>query len=78
MFKHLVQKPPQDIITHIIREAVTIEQDFLTNALPVRMVGMNCEKMAIYIEFVADRLLVELGCPTVRTFCIIIILIIQI
>jgi len=64
----LVQKPPQDVITHIIREAVTIEQDFLTNALPVRMVGMNCEKMAIYIEFVADRLLVELGCPTVRTF----------
>ncbi|CAH1726825.1 hypothetical protein AGLY_011860 [Aphis glycines] len=65
LFKHLVQKPPQDVITHIIREAVTIEQDFLTNALPVRMVGMNCEKMAIYIEFVADRLLVELGCPTV-------------
>lgn len=63
LFKHLVQKPPQDIITHIICEAVAIEQDFLTNALPVKMVGMNCEKMATYIEFVADRLLVELGCP---------------
>jgi len=62
----LDQKPPQAVITHIICEAVTIEQDFLTNALPVRMVGMSCEKMAIYIEFVADRLLNELGCPTVR------------
>jgi len=61
----LNQKPPQAVITHIICEAVTIEQDFLTNALPVRMVGMSCEKMAIYIEFVADRLLAELGCPTV-------------
>ncbi|VVC39676.1 Ferritin-like superfamily,Ribonucleotide reductase small subunit,Ribonucleotide reductase small [Cinara cedri] len=65
LFKHLVQKPPQDVIIHIIREAVAIEQDFLTNALPVKMVGMNCEKMATYIEFVADRLLVELECPKI-------------
>ncbi|XP_060873667.1 ribonucleoside-diphosphate reductase subunit M2-like [Metopolophium dirhodum] len=65
LFKHLDQKPPQAVITHIICEAVTIEQDFLTNALPVRMVGMSCEKMAVYIEFVADRLLNELGCPAV-------------
>jgi len=71
----LNQKPPQAVITHIICEAVTIEQDFLTNALPVRMVGMSCEKMAIYIEFVADRLLTELGCPTVRILIIIVILI---
>lgn len=63
----MVQKTPQDVITHIIQEAVTIEQDFLTNALPVKMVGMNCEKMATYIEFVADRLLVELGCSKVCT-----------
>lgn len=63
------QKPPKAVITHIICEAVTIEQDSLTNALPVSMVGMSCEKMAVlYIEFVADRLLIALGCPTVRTF----------
>jgi len=62
LFKHLIQKPSQEIIIHIISEAVAIEQDFLTNALPVKMVGMNCEKMATYIEFVADRLLMELGC----------------
>ncbi|XP_050426942.1 ribonucleoside-diphosphate reductase subunit M2 B-like [Adelges cooleyi] len=65
LFKHLVQKPPQDVIIHIMKEAVTIEQDFLTSALPVKMVGMNCEKMAAYIEFVADRLLAELGCPKI-------------
>jgi len=65
LFKHLVQKPPQEIIIHIICEAVTIEQDFLTNALPVKMIGMNCEKMATYIEFVADRLLIELGCAKI-------------
>jgi len=61
----LIQKPSQEIIIHIISEAVAIEQDFLTNALPVKMVGMNCEKMATYIEFVADRLLMELGCHKV-------------
>lgn len=72
MFKHLNQKPPQDVIINIIREAVTIEQDFLTNALPVKMVGMNCEKMAQYIEFVADRLLSELGCPKVK--CVVLII----
>eukprot|EP00102_Acyrthosiphon_pisum_P026346 XP_016663556.1 PREDICTED: ribonucleoside-diphosphate reductase subunit M2-like [Acyrthosiphon pisum] len=65
LFKHLDQKPPLTVITHIICKAVTIEQYFLTNALLVKMVGMSCEKMAEYIEFVADRLLNELGCPAV-------------
>ena len=40
-----------------------IEKEFLTDALPVRLIGMNDELMCQYIEFVADRLLVELGCP---------------
>jgi len=62
----LVQKPFQAVITHIIFEIVTILQDLFTNTLPVRMVGMSCEK--IYIEDVANRLLKESGCPTVRTF----------
>ncbi|XP_055700917.1 ribonucleoside-diphosphate reductase subunit M2 [Phlebotomus papatasi] len=61
MFKHLVQKPSKERIIEIIREAVTIEQEFLTDALPVDMLGMNCQLMSQYIEFVADRLLVELG-----------------
>lgn len=45
----------------IIRDAVEIEQEFLTEALPVAMIGMNCDLMKQYIEFVADRLLVELN-----------------
>lgn len=61
MFKHLVQKPSKDRVIEIISEAVKIEQEFLTDALPVNMLGMNCDLMSQYIEFVADRLLVELG-----------------
>ncbi|PZC72157.1 hypothetical protein B5X24_HaOG211812 [Helicoverpa armigera] len=60
MYKHVVQKPSKDRVLHIIKDAVVIEQEFLTDALPVRLLGMNCELMSDYIEFVADRLLVEL------------------
>ncbi|CAB3360737.1 Hypothetical predicted protein [Cloeon dipterum] len=67
MFKHLVQKPSVEEVTKIITDAVVIEQEFLTEALPVAMIGMNCDLMKQYIEFVADRLLVELGCPKVYT-----------
>lgn len=62
MFRHLVNKPPRDRVIEIISNAVKIEQEFLTDALPVEMIGMNCRLMAQYIEFVADRLLVELEC----------------
>ncbi|XP_035788513.1 ribonucleoside-diphosphate reductase subunit M2-like [Anopheles albimanus] len=65
MFKYLIQKPSRKRVTDIIRDAVAIEQEFLTKALPVDMLGMNCELMSQYIEFVADRLLVELGCEKV-------------
>ncbi|XP_075992110.1 ribonucleoside-diphosphate reductase subunit M2-like [Anticarsia gemmatalis] len=60
MFKHLVQKPSAERVLQIIKDAVVIEQEFLTDALPVRLLGMNCDLMSQYIEFVADRLLVEL------------------
>ncbi|CAB0010584.1 unnamed protein product [Nesidiocoris tenuis] len=63
LFKHLVQKPSPSQVSEIIRDAVVIEQKFLTEALPVAMIGMNCDLMKQYIEFVADRLLVELDCP---------------
>ncbi|XP_026283019.1 ribonucleoside-diphosphate reductase subunit M2 isoform X2 [Frankliniella occidentalis] len=65
MFKHVVQKPSEEEIVNIIRDAVAIEQEFLTEALPCAMIGMNCDLMKIYIEFVADRLLIELGCQKV-------------
>lgn len=66
MFKHLVQKPSKARVLQIIKDAVVIEQEFLTDALPVRLLGMNCELMSQYIEFVADRLLLELIGEKVR------------
>lgn len=66
MFKHLIQKPSKERIIEIISDAVVIEQEFLTKALPVDMLGMNCELMSSYIEFVADRLLVDLGVEKVK------------
>ncbi|XP_076174453.1 ribonucleoside-diphosphate reductase subunit M2 isoform X1 [Ptiloglossa arizonensis] len=65
MFKHIVQKPSCEKVISIIKDAVRIEQEFLTDALPVEMIGMNCTLMCRYIEFVADRLLVELGCEKI-------------
>lgn len=62
LFSHLVNKPSKERIYHIILDAVKIEQRFLTEALPVRMIGMNGDLMKQYIEFVADRLLLELQC----------------
>ncbi|KAM9551456.1 ribonucleoside-diphosphate reductase subunit M2 [Salvelinus alpinus] len=61
MFKHLVNKPSKETVTNLIRNAVEIEQEFLTKALPVKLIGMNCDLMTQYIEFVADRLMLELG-----------------
>lgn len=61
LFGHLRNKPTPDTIKAIVTEAVGIEQEFLTEALPVNLIGMNCTMMCRYIEFVADRLLVALG-----------------
>ncbi|KAJ1929847.1 Ribonucleotide-diphosphate reductase (RNR), small subunit [Tieghemiomyces parasiticus] len=63
LFSHLKHKPSQAVVRAIIVEAVGIEQEFLTDALPVSLIGMNSTLMKQYIEFVADRLLVALGCP---------------
>merc|ERR1712079_713009 len=65
MFKHLANKPSQDRIYEIVKDAVEIECEFLTDALPVNLIGMNCVLMVQYIKFVADRLLVELDCDKV-------------
>ena len=59
---HLNNKLSEDAIQTIISDAVTIEKEFVTDALPVRLIGMNAELMCQYIEFVADRLLMELNC----------------
>ena len=66
LFKHLqYTRPSVETITAIISEAVSIEQEFLTEALPVALIGMNCKLMCQYIEFVADRLLLALNCKKV-------------
>tara|TARA_B110000046_G_scaffold184078_1_gene221676 strand:- start:550 stop:1569 length:1020 start_codon:yes stop_codon:yes gene_type:complete len=59
--KHLVNMLPKEQVEAIIKDAVEIEKEFVTDALPVRLIGMNSILMSQYIEFVADRLLVELG-----------------
>ncbi|EKM80389.1 hypothetical protein AGABI1DRAFT_113579 [Agaricus bisporus var. burnettii JB137-S8] len=61
LFSHLKRRPHPEVVKAIITEAVVIEQEFLTDALPVKLIGMNAELMCQYIEFVADRLLVALG-----------------
>jgi ribonucleoside-diphosphate reductase subunit M2 len=63
LFNLLQSKPDQATVIRIITEAVAIEQEFLLEALPVKLIGMNGDLMRTYIEFVADRLLGELGCP---------------
>ncbi|RAK62657.1 ribonucleoside-diphosphate reductase small subunit [Hymenobacter edaphi] len=59
--KYLVSKLPEARVHDIIRDAVNIEQEFVTDALPVNLIGMNAQAMSQYIEFVADRLLLSLG-----------------
>lgn len=60
--EHLQNKLPKEQVRSIILDAVEIEKEFILEALPVRLIGMNSDLMAQYIEFVADRLLNELGC----------------
>lgn len=59
--QHIVNKLSKESIREIIVQAVEIEREFVTDAIPVRLIGMNAELMSQYIEFVADRLLTELG-----------------
>jgi len=61
LFHYLERRPDASIVRRIIVEAVDIEKEFLTDALPVDLIGMNAQLMGEYIEFVADRLLVSLG-----------------
>ncbi|KAL8717466.1 MAG: hypothetical protein Q9225_005289 [Loekoesia sp. 1 TL-2023] len=61
LFSHLNHRPSKQAVQDVITEAVSIEQEFLTDALPCALLGMNATLMKQYIEFVADRLLVALG-----------------
>jgi ribonucleoside-diphosphate reductase beta chain len=59
---HLVNKVPPKRIKEILVNALDIERMFVTESLPVSLIGMNAKLMTQYLEFVTDRLLVELGC----------------
>jgi ribonucleoside-diphosphate reductase beta chain len=59
---HLSNKVSEERIKEIITSALEIEKEFITESLPVRLIGMNSDLMKQYLEFVADRLLVDLGC----------------
>jgi ribonucleotide reductase beta subunit family protein with ferritin-like domain len=65
MFSMLNEKPDKAEITSIIAEAVEYEVQFVSEALPVSLIGMNADMMTDYIYFVADRLLVSLGCEKI-------------
>jgi len=60
--EHLNVGVSKERIREIILDALDIEREFITESLPVRLIGMNSDLMAQYLEFVTDRLLVELNC----------------
>jgi ribonucleoside-diphosphate reductase beta chain len=62
LYHTLEDKLDPKVISDILREAVTIEKEFICEALPCSLIGMNSKMMSQYIEFVADRLAVQLGC----------------
>ena len=61
LFSKLEKKPKRAKILEILKDAVEIEKEFICEALPCKLIGMNSKLMSQYIEFVADRLLVQLG-----------------
>lgn len=61
LFSKLEKKPKRAKILEIVKDAVEIEKEFICEALPCKLIGMNSKLMSQYIEFVADRLLVQLG-----------------
>jgi len=62
LYSKLQKKLSDEELHNLIGEAVEVEKDFICDALPVSLIGMNAGLMAQYIEFVADRLLLDLGC----------------
>ena len=61
LFSKLEKKPKKNKILEIFKDAVEIEKEFICKALPCKLIGMNAKLMSQYIEFVADRLLIQLG-----------------
>ncbi|WP_440879642.1 ribonucleotide-diphosphate reductase subunit beta [Tenacibaculum sp. C7A-26P2] len=62
---HLINKVSKERIKEIIVSALDIEREFITESLPVSLIGMNAKLMTQYLEYVTDRLLLEFGCEKV-------------
>ena len=69
LYTKLMRKLPKKKIVEIITEAVEIEKEFIIEAIPCRMIGMNAKLMSQYIEFVADRLALQLGYDKIYNSC---------
>ena len=61
MYSMLKDKPSKEDVLNIIKEAVELEKEFITESLPCNLIGMNMDLMKQYIEYVSDRLLLMLG-----------------
>jgi ribonucleoside-diphosphate reductase subunit M2 len=61
LYSKLNNKLPYETVKLIVKEAVEVGQNFMTESLPVRLIGMNSDLMKTYIEYIADRLVVSLG-----------------
>ena len=59
---HMINKVPKERIKEILVDALNIEREFITESLPVSLIGMNAKLMTQYLEFVTDRLLDQFGC----------------
>ncbi len=62
---HIQEKVPEERIREIFSSALEIEKEFITESLPVDLIGMNCSLMKTYLEYVTDRLLVSLNCKKI-------------
>ena len=65
LFHKLIKKPKKQKVHDLMKDAVDIEKEFICDALPCKLIGMNKDLMAQYIEFVADRLLLQFGYPKI-------------
>jgi ribonucleotide reductase beta subunit family protein with ferritin-like domain len=65
LFSHLPDKPSPKIVHSIIKDAVEIEREFITESLPCKLIGMDADSMIQYIQFVADRILKQIGYLTI-------------
>ena len=61
LYSKIVNRLDEEIVHGIVKDAVEIEKEFINDSLPCRLIGMNSDQMKTYIEYVADRLLNQLG-----------------